>query len=133
MRRRWILEANEFRSLVLISTPKGFEIEALPNRAQSFPFLDCLATDLTNDGLDDLIAVGNIYHTEIETPRWDAGTGTILVSDTLERFRVSPVEENNLFIEGNAKSLLLVDQKQGSQMLIVARNNGSIGTFEVKK
>ncbi len=128
-----ILEANEFRSLVLISTPKGFEIEALPNRAQSFPFLDCLATDLTNDGLDDLIAVGNIYHTEIETPRWDAGTGTILVSDTLERFRVSPVEENNLFIEGNAKSLLLVDQKQGSQMLIVARNNGSIGTFEVKK
>ena len=128
-----ILEVNEFRSLVMLSTLEGFNVKPLPNFAQSFPFLDCEFIDLNKDGLDDLIAVGNIYNTEIETPRWDAGTGIVLLSDSIKTFELSEARENNFFIEGNAKSVKLLNKKERSPLLIVARNNDSALSFKIEK
>jgi hypothetical protein len=127
------LEVNEFRTLVMLSTSEGFDIMPLPNPAQSFPFLDCAVLDLNDDGLDDLIAIGNIYNTEVETPRWDAGTGMVLLADSINTFQLSEAHNNHFFIEGNAKSIQLLNRKERMKLLIVARNNDSVISFEIKR
>ena len=50
----------------------------LPNEAQLSSINDILIDDYDQDGHADLLVAGNLYTSEIETPRNDAGMGLLL-------------------------------------------------------
>nr|WP_299385716.1 VCBS repeat-containing protein [Allomuricauda sp.] len=118
---------TEFQSVLLINKGNGqFEKKVLPIQAQTFPLLDCVFLDLNNDGHDDIIAGGNIYDTEVETPRLDAITGLILLSNGNDGYTPIPQQQTGLFLEGNVKSLELIETSNQQKYLISAVNNGKM-------
>ena len=125
------LEASEFRSLLIVNKGGGvFEKTILPKEAQLFPILDVEVMDLNNDGFDDLIAVGNIYNTEVETPRLDCGSGLVLISNGKDGFFAKSWEESGLYVPGNVKSLTKLIQ-DGKEHLLFGRNDNS--TWSVRR
>ena len=116
-------EINTFTSFLLISNADGsFSPIPLPAEAQMNPIFDLIAEDLNGDGKEDLILAGNIYETEVETPRLDAISGTVLLSDSEGTYRVMPHKQSGLYLRGNLKSLLTF-RENGDQWILAGRND----------
>ena len=123
-------EVNQFNSMLLINNGDGtFKKVILPIMAQTMPILDAASIDYNNDGFEDLVIVGNIYNTEVETPRLDNPYGLILVSNTKNGYNVVEPKESGFYLSGNAKSVETVSIN-GKSYIIVANNNSSIEVFE---
>ena len=100
--------------------------------AQTMPILDGDTFDINKDGFEDLIVVGNVYNTEVETPRLDNPYALILVSNKKDNYTVLNPETTGLYLNGNAKSIELVLQKKLNKIFaIVANNNGKTQVFEL--
>jgi len=127
------LEVNEFRSLIIVNVgDDGFVIKELPSLAQTFPLLSGVSKDLNSDGFEDLILAGNIYNTEVETPRWDAGRGLVLLSNQKDNYWPITAAQSGLYINGNVKALSVVHMNaKNKDYLIAAKNNDVISLYEV--
>lgn len=122
-------EVNQFKSLVLINQGNGvFKKNILPVMAQTMPIISADGLDINNDGFEDLIIAGNIYNTEVETPRLDNNYALILVSDQKENYSVMTAEQSGLYTEGNIKSVKVMGDK-----VLFASNNGKTKTFKIRK
>lgn len=123
-------QVNQFHSLALQSDGQGgFTVIELPTLAQKAPIMSVVEADLNNDGANELITVGNIYNTEVETPRLDMGTGTVMsIGDNkLSTWRA----DKGIVIDGNAKDASLVMHKGlNKSLLLVARNNASLLVYQ---
>lgn len=125
-------EATEFRSVLLLNKGNGeFKETILPIEAQSFPILDCVFYDINADGYEDCIIAGNIYETEVETPRLDAISGLILISNGKDGYSTMPQSKSGLYLKGNVKSLALIPFKN-QELLITGKNNAQISAFSLK-
>ena len=127
-------EVNQFLSFILINEGDGvFKKVELPSLAQIAPIFSVVFKDLNNDGLEDAILIGNIYNTEVETPRLDMGTGTVLISQK-DGYSALSTSESGLYITDNSKSLLLIEhQKTNSTLLVCGRNDSSTVVFEINQ
>ena len=127
-------EANQFKSLLLLNKGAGeFEKIALPNMAQTMPVLSGDTHDFNNDGYEDVLLIGNVHNTEVETPRLDNPYGLVLLSNQKDNYTVAGPEETGLYLTGNAKSIQLVFQKkQNKTFAIITNNNGKSQIFELK-
>jgi len=125
-------EINTLYSMVLMNEGEGnFKVVTLPSLAQNFPLMDVVFKDLNSDGFEDAILTGNIYNTEVETPRLDAGTGLVLLGGK-DGYSVVPASESGLYIKGNSKSLIEITHKGLDRTLILAGvNNAAIQVFEL--
>ncbi len=124
-------EANQFKSIVLINDGTGkFKKVELPNMVQTMPILDAAVLDYNTDGYEDLVVVGNIYNTEVETPRLDNPFGLILVSNQKNGYHVVGPDKSGLYIKGDAKSIAITDGSDNSKIIHVGVNNGKIETFK---
>ena len=119
--------------MVLINKGDGiFEKGYLPVEAQLFPLLDIVFYDINKDGYQDMIAAGNIYDTEVETPRLDNGSGLVLLSDTKSNYTALNSTETGLYIDGDIKSLSLFKGKDGPPMLVAAKNNAPLSVVRIE-
>ncbi|WP_235296901.1 VCBS repeat-containing protein [Portibacter marinus] len=124
-------KAVTFASMALINDTKGsFTKMDLPIEAQFFPLLDCEVSDYNNDGALEIFVVGNIYDTEVETPRWDGGTGTLVYSCGSEK--ELKLCAKTLQMKGNIKDLELFKSKGGSTYIIAARNSDLMSVYELR-
>ena len=125
-------EANQFLSLVLINQgDETFKKVELSTMAQSMPILDAAAFDYNNDGFEDLLVVGNIYQTEVETPRLDNPYALVLQSNGRDYYDVIGPDKTGLYINGDAKSVEILNHNNKT-VAIVACNNSAIEIFELK-
>jgi len=126
-------EVNEFKSILLLN--KGgntFKKIILPAMAQTMPILDGDTFDINQDGFEDLIVVGNIYNTEVETPRLDNPYGLVLLSNREDNYTVLTPKKTGLYLNGNAKSVQFIrHQKLNKIFAIIATNNGKTELFEL--
>ncbi|MFS4493620.1 VCBS repeat-containing protein [Maribacter sp. 2308TA10-17] len=123
-------EANEFRSLVLINLGNNkFQHSFLPSEAQFFPLLQSIFIDLNNDGFEDAVLGGNIYNTEVETPRLDALSGLVLLSNGKDGYDVTSHSNSGILFDGNIKDMIFLEVNK-SQRLLVSQNNGKILSFK---
>lgn len=83
------LKATTFSSYYIENKGKGgFKFHRLPDRAQCGPTLDFEFLDINHDGTLEVLGVGTIYDTEVETIRYDASQGYVL-SGMGEQFNTS--------------------------------------------
>ena len=99
--------------------------------AQSIPILTSDVYDINNDGFEDIIVAGNIYNTEVETPRLDNQFALVLISDKNRNYNVIGPAKSGLYLSGNTKSIKIIGDE--SPKLLVANNNSDLEVFELNK
>ncbi len=88
--------------------------------------------DMNGDGHFDLIVAGNLYQSEVETPRNDAGVGLILLGNGRGSFEPVPAHESQLYMEGDVKDMSFIELANGKKGLISARNDDFVQLFEIR-
>ncbi|WP_405410435.1 VCBS repeat-containing protein [Maribacter sp. Asnod1-A12] len=133
LKESYATEATEFNSILLLNKGNNhFDKIILPNECQLFPTLAISVFDLNKDGYEDCIISGNIYETEVETPRLDAISGLALISNKVNGYLPSTMERTGLYLRGNVKSTESV--KYNDRTLLVAGfNDDKLRTFELTK
>jgi enediyne biosynthesis protein E4 len=126
-------EVNQFKTILLINNGKGvFKKVELPVMAQTIPILDGDTSDFNNDGFEDIIVVGNIFNTEVETPRLDNPFGLVLISNGKDNYDIIEPSKTGFYLSGNAKSVKVIERDDDSKLIVVGNNNGKIETFKFK-
>ena len=127
------LQAFDFHSSVWINDGQGhFTRNNLPVLAQIAPIMGIIISDLNGDGNKDLIVAGNMWGAEVETTRYDAGTGLVLLGDGSGNFTTLSPWQSGFYLGGNVHDLLSIsDKNQADQIIISAVNNAAIQIFKV--
>ncbi len=125
------LEANTFASLVLENQGDGtFMQHPLPMEVQFSNINDVWAGDLDSDGWTDLILVHNMFGSEVETPRADAGMGLYLRGDAAFSFQVVNPQESGLFLTQECKKIVSIDETDPT--FVIAVNDGPLKVLKAK-
>ncbi len=86
-------------------------------------------TDIDDDQKPEVIVIGNLYPTEVETIRYDGSIGTILKFDN-NQFEVVKNSESGLIIHGDSKDSDIIkinDQK----VLLVTNNDAPLSIYKI--
>ena len=103
----------------------------LPVLAQLSAVNKILKKDINNDGYTDVIISGNMYNSEVETPRNDGSVGVYLEFIPNNGFRAVPTKESGLFINGDVKDMELIRFKE-NDFIISAKNDDLIEFTKIK-
>ncbi len=126
-----VYEISSFESIVLINENGQLIKKSLPNEAQVSPIKSALVLDINKDGHQDIITVGNHYGVEVETTRYDAGYGAVLLGDGKNNFGFSSPRESGFYTPKDNRDINLVHQK-GNDLIIVTNNNSELLIFTHK-
>jgi len=126
------MEATYFKSTVLINNGNGFSVQELPFDAQLAPILDMEVLDINKDGHLDIIAAGNIFNTEPETPSYDSGKGLVLLNRGNGSFYVqTDIRKTGMNLNRNTKDIAILKRNNG--YAILAANNNDVAQLLVRQ
>ncbi len=116
--------ANTFASM-FIHQVKGekFTLSVLPNEAQISSINTALAEDFDQDGVKDWLIAGNLFTSEVETPRNDANVGLFLRGKGGQGFEAISPAQSGLMLPYDVKKMVSVKRADGTTLLVVACNN----------
>tara|TARA_R110000868_G_scaffold2277_12_gene17068 strand:+ start:10217 stop:13594 length:3378 start_codon:yes stop_codon:yes gene_type:complete len=127
------LAATNFASCILINEDnRHFSFTPLPNSVQISSVNKILT--MQNDGVKntDLIFFGNLYGSEVETPRNDASYGHYLKGLGNGVFNIIPAKESGLYVQGDVRGASYIDLgKNNKKGLLVARNNEPLLLYQI--
>lgn len=127
-----VYEISSFKSIVLINDNGKLKKQDLPIEAQISPLKSALVLDIDDDGNKDIVTVGNHYEAEVETTRYDAGIGTVLLGDGNNNFKAISAVESGFYIPYDSRQVNVLYQKN-KEVLFVTNNNGHLSLFEKAK
>ncbi|MGW9685015.1 VCBS repeat-containing protein [Flagellimonas sp. 2504JD1-5] len=126
-------ETNTFASSYIENLGDGnFKVSELPRFAQLTNINDMLVDDYNGDGWLDVLSVGNLFVSEVETPRNDAGTGLLLLGNGKGSFKPQTSRHSGFFVNGDAKKLVPFTRND-SKMVLVAQNNDALKSFSINQ
>ena len=124
------LGVNTLESRCYINEAGKFSSQPLPEYAQFSTLEKVIVADLTNDGIMDLIALGNDFGMDAETYQLDASDGYLFQGLGNGRFTETPVLIGNA---GAARDAILMELANKSLVLVVANNDAAVRVFQVQK
>jgi len=124
-------KVSSFKTAIFINDNGSFTRKNLPLRAQIAPTNQILIKDFDLDGVKDIVLGGNLYASEVETPRADAGHGTFLKGLKATDFKTLDAEKTGLFIDGDVKDLATITIK-GKPYIIAAKNSDFLKFIAIK-
>lgn len=117
------LKAQTFASMYIENLgDKTFKVEHLPKLAQVSSINDILIRDFDNDGNKDLLLAGNLFTSEIETTRNDAGVGLFLRGDGNGNFTPQSVSQSGFYAPLDVKNMELL-KGVNQDLILIANNN----------
>ena len=108
-----------------------FRPHVMPNQTQFSSINDILVDDFDNDDLTDLLMVGNLYASEVETPRNDALHGLFLKGDGKGGFTPLSPGESGLMVQGDVKFARSISIN-GTKNIILVKNDDVVESVAVK-
>ena len=127
-----IYEIKNFESIILINDNGKLVRKPLPNEAQISPIKSTLILDINKDGYQDIISVGNHYGVEVETQRYDAGFGTVLLGDGKTNFIYSSPITSGFYVPYDSRELKRLRLKN-KDLILITNNNADISIFSTKR
>ena len=119
------LKATSLKSVLAINTGGELESKDLPIKAQMSPINGFVVKDFNGDNHLDIITIGNLYSTEVETTRYDAGTGTVLINDGYGNYNALSAKSSGLNANADAKDIIL-----SNGTLIVSNNSDKVQSWK---
>lgn len=123
-----VYEIKSFESIILINDNGQLKRQTLPIQAQISPIKSSLVMDVNNDGNMDIITVGNHYGVEVETTRYDAGYGTVLLGDGANNFKFLSPDQSGFYVPTDSRDIINIEQGE-TNLIIVANNNEKLTLF----
>lgn len=115
-------QADTFASSIIYNNGDGsYTAQELPPLAQISPLKSILTMDIDKNGFPDLVLAGNIYATDPEIPRADAGNGLLLKNDGEGNFETVSPFESGFLAPYDVKTMTLI--KTGNGYVIIIGNN----------
>ena len=124
-------QVHSFASIYLENKNGKFIVHQLPREAQLSNITSIIVDDFNTDGNLDLIIAGNLFVSEVETPRNDAGYGLYLRGDGTGKFKPIPAHKSGLFIPGDVKQMIAIKAK-GADYLLAAKNNDHVQGIKIQ-
>ncbi|WP_271783050.1 VCBS repeat-containing protein [Aquimarina algiphila] len=126
-------KVQTFASSYIENLGKGkFKITPLPNEAQFSSVNKIISDDIDGDGFKDIILGGNLYASEIETPRNDSSIGTFLKGDGNGNFIAVPNDQCGLYLKGDVKDFSFITIGN-TRYIGVVKNNDDLQFVKVKR
>ncbi|WP_109300200.1 VCBS repeat-containing protein [Aquimarina sp. AU474] len=123
-------QVKSFASVYLENSDGKFMIHKLPLEAQISSINQTLVDDFDKDGHLDALIAGNLYVSEVETPRNDAGYGVFLKGDGAGNFTPIPANQSGLYLPGDIKDMAKINVKD-TQYIIAGKNNDTLQSIKV--
>ena len=127
----YTLKASTFSSYILENKNGIFNKIKLPIMAQYSAITGSSEVDINGDNFNDLIITGNMFHTEAETSKADAGYGLCLLGNGEGEYTVLSLIESGFYTPGDAKGLEMIDIND-KKLFVIANNNGKLQTYFLK-
>ncbi|EDP71355.1 ASPIC/UnbV domain protein [Flavobacteriales bacterium ALC-1] len=124
-------QVKSFASIYLENKDGQFVIHQLPVEAQFSSINQVLVEDYNEDGNLDILIAGNLYVSEIETPRNDAGFGYYFEGNGKGSFKAIPPTQSGVFIKGDIKDLVKI-KVNNQDYIIAAKNNDYLQFIKVQ-
>ena len=118
-------KSTYFASAVLTNENGKFVFNPFENKAQLSSVNKILIHDFNNDLKQDILLLGNLYGSEVETPRNDASYGTLLSGKGAKEFEITPNYISNLWADGDVKDAAFITIGIKKAFLI-AKNNAKL-------
>ncbi|MUU79132.1 VCBS repeat-containing protein [Winogradskyella endarachnes] len=120
-------QVKSFASIYLENKDGKFISHNLPIEAQFSSINQTIVQDFNNDGNLDIIIAGNLYVSEVETPRNDGSFGYYLEGNGKGNFKAVDTQTSGLFIKGDTKDISNI--KIGNDNYIIAAKNNDYLQF----
>lgn len=128
-----IYQIESFESIILENKNGKLIAKKLPNEAQISPIKSSIVLDVNDDGFQDILVVGNHYGVEVETTRYDAGYGALLLGNkNLEYSFVSP-QESGFYLPKDSRDIMVEKGTNEDIRIFVANNSEGISIFDKNK
>ncbi len=124
-------KATHFASSLLINENGKFEVSPFENGAQLSSVNKVFVKDFNNDSKPDILLLGNLYGSEVETPRNDASYGVLLAGNGSGAYNQITNQKANLWAGGDVKDAAFIKIGHTTAVL-VARNNGMLSILKTE-
>ncbi|WP_020567186.1 VCBS repeat-containing protein [Neolewinella persica] len=125
------LSATTFSSMVGINDGGRLKLMPLPKEAQFSAIRSAVCRDFDGDGTIDILSGGNLYQSEVETPRADAGIGLVLQGLGQGKFQAMPSSASGLAKRTDLREIRTVRTAEGLLVLMVV-NDGEVGIYKIR-
>ena len=116
--------AQTFASMYVENRGNGtFKMTPLPNEAQISSINDFVIQDFDGDTHDDILLAGNLFTSEIETPRNDAGNGLLLEGDGKGNWQPVSPAESGIYLPYDVKKIQPIQTANGTYFLFGCNND----------
>src|SRR5437764_2791085 len=121
--------ATTFDHIVFLNRGAHFEAHALPPAAQLAPAFGIVVADFDGDGREDLFLAQNFSPTALDTPRFDAGAGVLLLGDGRGGFRPLGVRSSGIRVLGDGRGAAACDYDGDGRVDLAVAQNGAATTL----
>ena len=123
-----VYEIESFESIVLFNNNTFFKKQTLPNAAQVSPIKSSIIKDVNGDAIMDIVVVGNHYGVEVETTRYDAGYGAVLLGNSDGTFEFINPTKSGFYVPYDSRHISKITVNN-AEMIIVTSNNEKLAVF----
>jgi hypothetical protein len=126
-----IYEVDILSSVMLLSSASGYQIISLPKEAQYSPIFAVLVLDADKDGVEDILAGGNVYSVKPQFGRFDASEGWYFKGH-LKDGNFSLSQGESLSVKGEIRDIqtLKVDDKD---FLLFSKYNDELEIYKIQR
>jgi len=119
-------------SVMLLNNGKGkYALSKLPVQVQWSPVFAFLTGDFNADHKTDMVTAGNFYGVLPYEGRYDAGYGTVCLGIGASGFNVLSPFQSGFMARGEVRDIKKIKLANGSQCLLIARNNDTLTFLRV--
>lgn len=123
------LVAKTFSTTVFINNQGKFTGKPLPSIAQLSTCNQVASSDFDGDGNLDIVLVGNSYLTEVESGRYDASSGAVLLGDGKGDFKPTANRYNGFWATKEARDMVALKLATGKTMYLIANNHDTVQAY----
>ena len=112
-----------------MNSQDSWEFMPFPNYGQISAVNASLVEDFNKDGILDVLITGNRFNAEVETARYDASIGLLLVGLGDGTFEEMPFLYSGFNSPLNAKSMVSINTSGAKRKILVGNNNSRLIEF----